>query len=193
MSSSVRPTRAAPTFSTTWATLEVPGIGKITGDRASSQANATCDGVTFFRAATRRRGLSSPQLAGRQRKPRDEDDVVLLAVFQRVLRAAESALRHQNPSISVSRRRLFDGSLERGQRAFERRARLIHNDLSQNRTFGSGEPFLLRAFNREQVEGVWLRQRVDASHVAMTNGAGGFTETPAAARGPQARAACARC
>ena len=35
-------------------------MGKMTGDRASSQANATCDGVTFFRAATRRRGLSAP-------------------------------------------------------------------------------------------------------------------------------------
>src|SRR5436190_18926243 len=59
MSSSVRRTRAAATFSTTWATLEVPGMGKMTGDRARSQADATCDGVTFFRAATRRRGLSA--------------------------------------------------------------------------------------------------------------------------------------
>src|SRR6266850_1893969 len=95
MSSSVRPTRAAATFSTTCATVEVPGMGKMTGDRASSHANATCEGVTFFRAdsplrrvAARKRTVRARQLASRQGKPRNEDDVVLLTVFQNVLRAA---------------------------------------------------------------------------------------------------------
>ena len=40
----------AATFSTRWTTLEVSGIGNMTGDRASSHANATCEGVAFFNA-----------------------------------------------------------------------------------------------------------------------------------------------
>ena len=43
--SSVRPISAASTFSSRWATLEVPGIGSITGERCSSQARASCAGV----------------------------------------------------------------------------------------------------------------------------------------------------
>jgi hypothetical protein len=34
---------AAATFSSRWLTLEVPGIGRITGDRDSNHARATCD------------------------------------------------------------------------------------------------------------------------------------------------------
>jgi protease I len=44
--SSVSPTSAASTFSSRWATLAVPGIGSITGERCSSQASASCEGVT---------------------------------------------------------------------------------------------------------------------------------------------------
>src|SRR5260370_15875403 len=52
---------AAATFSSRCLTLEVPGIGSMTGDRASSHARATRDGVAFHRAAIRLIGLSEPE------------------------------------------------------------------------------------------------------------------------------------
>ena len=51
---------AAATFSSRWATLEVPGMGSMTGDRASNQARATWAGLAFMRAATRLTGPSAP-------------------------------------------------------------------------------------------------------------------------------------
>src|SRR4029077_16562466 len=52
---------AAATFSSRCSTLAVPGIGSMTGDRASSHARATWDGVAFHRAAIRPIGLSEPE------------------------------------------------------------------------------------------------------------------------------------
>ena len=49
---------AAATFSSRCLTLEVPGIGSMTGDRASNHARATCEGVAFHRAAMRPARLS---------------------------------------------------------------------------------------------------------------------------------------
>src|ERR1700686_2145511 len=54
-------TPAAATFSSRCSTLDVPGIGSITGDRASSHARATWDGVAFNRVAIRLIGLSEPE------------------------------------------------------------------------------------------------------------------------------------
>ena len=56
---------AAATFSSRCSTLEVPGIGSITVDRANSHATATWDGVARKRSATRlialpRRLISPP-------------------------------------------------------------------------------------------------------------------------------------
>src|SRR5499427_8070184 len=56
-SSVERRTRAAATFSSRCATDDVPGMGTMTGERASSQAIATCTGVAPRRRATR---LSAP-------------------------------------------------------------------------------------------------------------------------------------
>src|SRR6266849_4451820 len=52
---------AAATFSSRCSTLEVPGIGSMTGDRASSHARATWEGVAFHRAAIRLIGLLEPE------------------------------------------------------------------------------------------------------------------------------------
>ena len=49
---------AVATFSSRCSTLEVPGIGNMTGDRASSHARATCDGLACRRAAIRLIGSS---------------------------------------------------------------------------------------------------------------------------------------
>ena len=53
---------AAATFSSRL-TLEVPGIGSQTGDRASRHASVTWDGVAFHGSAARVIGLSSVMLA----------------------------------------------------------------------------------------------------------------------------------
>src|SRR5262249_9714956 len=57
-SSSPRVISAAATFSSRCATLDVPGIGNITGDRFSNHASASCDGVAWWLAAMRCRGPS---------------------------------------------------------------------------------------------------------------------------------------
>ena len=44
-SSSDSRSEAAPMFSSRCVRREVPGMGSMTGDRCSSQASATCDGV----------------------------------------------------------------------------------------------------------------------------------------------------
>ena len=44
-------------LSSRWATLDVPGIGNMTGERLSSHARASCDGVASCWAA---RSLSGP-------------------------------------------------------------------------------------------------------------------------------------
>jgi hypothetical protein len=51
MSSGVSRMLAAPTFSSRWVRLPVPGMGSITGEAASSAASATCWTVTPCRAA----------------------------------------------------------------------------------------------------------------------------------------------
>ena len=71
-------TSAAAMLSSRCATDDVPGIGSITGERRSSQASASWDGVGAVLA--RRVASSGPpgrgQLAGGQREPRDEPDAV---------------------------------------------------------------------------------------------------------------------
>ncbi len=52
-SSSDNSMSAAATFSSRWATFDVPGIGSITGDRLSSQASASCDADASWSAAMR--------------------------------------------------------------------------------------------------------------------------------------------
>src|SRR6185436_17228394 len=57
-------------------------------------------------------------------------------------------------STSATRRRLFDGALDRGKRALERRARLVHDGLPEDRALDAGQPFLLRTLERQQIEPV---------------------------------------
>ena len=61
---------AAATFSSRWATFDVPGIGSITGDRFSSHASASCDGVASWSSAMRCSGppgaASGPAASGNQ-------------------------------------------------------------------------------------------------------------------------------
>jgi len=67
-------------------------MGNMTGERASSQANATCDGVRSFARPHDEEDYPRPSADQPPGKPRDEDDVVLLAVFQHVLRARSVTL-----------------------------------------------------------------------------------------------------
>ena len=68
--STVSSTDAAPQFSSRWATDLVPGIGSMTGDRCSSHARATWDGVAPTVAATASTGppgrASPPDAIGNQ-------------------------------------------------------------------------------------------------------------------------------
>ena len=76
---------AAARFSSRWLTEPVPGIGTITGERRSSHASATWDGVAPSRlAAPCHRASRSGQLAGRDRGPGHEADAVLGAVVEHV-------------------------------------------------------------------------------------------------------------
>ena len=62
MVSSSSSSSAAAVFSSRCFTLDVPGIGSITGERCSSQASATCEGVAPSRSAAR---ASGPPAAAR--------------------------------------------------------------------------------------------------------------------------------
>ena len=76
----------AATFSLRCTTFDVPGIGSITGLRFKSQASATCAGVAPWRVAIV--SSSAPglrEIAGGERKPRDEADAVALAVIEHAL------------------------------------------------------------------------------------------------------------
>ncbi len=64
----------------------VPGMGSITGDRCSSQARATCDGVTPVSFYDIVHGSARVgQGAGGDGEPRDEADPLGLAVVEHVL------------------------------------------------------------------------------------------------------------
>ena len=82
-SASVSATSAARMFSSRWSTLDVPGIGSMTGERRSSQASASWAGVAPCAFGG---GVEWParagQLAGGDGVPRDEGDVVGLAVLE---------------------------------------------------------------------------------------------------------------
>src|SRR5262245_29231792 len=58
-----------------------------------------------------------------------------------------------------SRRRTFHRPLHGGQRAFERRARLVDDDLPEQRALDAGQTVLLRAFQRH-LAGVDARRRM---------------------------------
>ena len=80
---------AAARFSSRCSIDDVPGIGSITGERASSQASAIWSGRGVVRArdaVERAAGLGEP--AGREREPGDEPDARLLAGLEHVLRVA---------------------------------------------------------------------------------------------------------
>lgn len=50
-SASLRRSREAETFFSRWVTLDVPGMGRMTSERCSSQDSATLDGVESCAAA----------------------------------------------------------------------------------------------------------------------------------------------
>lgn len=61
----MRATDAAAMFSSRCSTEDVPGIGSMIGERASSQASANCDGLAWCAAAIFRNGPSlASQRAG---------------------------------------------------------------------------------------------------------------------------------
>ena len=100
-SSSVSSIFTAATFSSRCATFEVPGIGSITGLRFSTQASAIWPGAASWRlgdAVEHRARLG--EIAGGERKPRDEADAVRLAIIEHVLAAAIDeivAVLHASP------------------------------------------------------------------------------------------------
>jgi hypothetical protein len=51
--------------------------------------------------------------------------------------------RRQRASCGGTGRGLFNGALDRAESAFERRARLVDDDLPEDRAFDAGQPFLL--------------------------------------------------
>ena len=70
-------------FSSRWATLEVPGMGSITGERCRSQARASWETVApFFLRRQVERAAMAGDLAGRERKPRNEPQALLGAVVE---------------------------------------------------------------------------------------------------------------
>ena len=104
---------AAAVFSSRCATVEVPGIGTITGERCSSQASATCDarGVVCGRDLLQRRVVD---VVG-HRAPRDEADAVLRAVVEERLGGAvaeaEPVLHRHDVRHLLGRLQLLDGDL----------------------------------------------------------------------------------
>ena len=91
-SSSVSSTCAAAMFCSTWATVEVPGIGSMTGERRSSQARASCEGWRRAGGDLVQRAAGLGQAAGREREPRDEGDAVLLGEVEQGLGVAVARL-----------------------------------------------------------------------------------------------------
>ena len=71
---------AAATLSSTWATLDVPGMGSITGERRSSQATRAAEALAVLGSQAVERTAGPGQLAGGQREPGDEGDPVGLDV-----------------------------------------------------------------------------------------------------------------
>jgi hypothetical protein len=80
------------------------------------------------------------------------------------VRRAYGAVPNHPPATSAAGRPMFDRSLDRGECAFERCAGLVDNDLSQQRTSDTGQPFLLRPLQRQQVEAQMLRRTVLNAH-----------------------------
>ena len=86
---------AAATFSSRCATFDVPGIGSITGERFSSQASASCEGVASCRRAMLlQRAVRGGQRPGGQREPRDEADALAGRGVQQRLGGAGGQVVH---------------------------------------------------------------------------------------------------
>ena len=109
---------AAATLSSRCLTFDVPGMGSITGLRLSTQASAICAGLALCAlgdVVQQRAGLG--QIAGRQRKPGNETDALLLAIIQHRFAAAIDQI------VAV---------LHRGDREdFRRRLDLGHRDFAE--------------------------------------------------------------
>ena len=90
-SGSSRTSSAASTFSSRCAIEPVPGIGSITGERASSHASATWPVVaSWLRAISRDEAAGLGELAGGERKPGKEAQAVALADLEHVGASARS-------------------------------------------------------------------------------------------------------
>ena len=74
---------AAATFSSTWAAEEVPGMGRITLDRLSSQASPVCRVLAPRSLAT----VPAPQapFCSGPAEPREKGDAMLLAILDHVI------------------------------------------------------------------------------------------------------------
>ena len=84
-SSALSASRAAAAFSSRWAIEPVPGMGSMTGERARSQARATCAGVAPRRAATRCSPGRAQRATSAERIPRKEGYAGLLAGGEHVV------------------------------------------------------------------------------------------------------------
>jgi hypothetical protein len=128
--SSVSSMAAPAMLSSRWLTFEVPGIGSMTGERLSSQARASCDGVApqpgkgqlrRCRAALGgqlcQRAAGACQCTGGQREPPDERDAIAGRVVEQGLGGAVGEVEH-----------VLHGD-DRGD--FLRGPQLLHGDLGQ--------------------------------------------------------------
>src|SRR5204863_8239427 len=85
--------------------------------------------------------------------------------------ATASLLAAERTSAFGAWRRLFDRSIDSPKRAFERRAGLVDDDLSQRGSLDTGQPVLLRAFERHHIKPLGLRpRRVGDAHRDVQGG-----------------------
>ncbi len=88
-SASVSVMAAPATFSSRWPILEVPGIGRTTGERLSSQARASCAGdAPCSESDLGEWAAFAGEPTGGERKPRDGCDVVGSRPIEEILRVA---------------------------------------------------------------------------------------------------------